>query len=360
LQQLRWISGESRLLRSSSCHKGLYRYKGSEIHDLVPHGKLSFEDVIVYSSNIGAVKISEKLSKSEFYRILRGFGFGSPTKVDLPGERRGILPLPGRWSVLTKANIGFGQGVAVNPLQLTAAFAAAVNGGKLYRPHLMKRIANPLGETVNEKRPMLVRKVIKPSTSHELRRILGKVVAKGTGKAAAIHGVEVVGKTGTAQKADPSGGYSKDKYVASFIGAMMDIKPRLVILVTIDEPGGKHRTGGKIAAPVFRKIGEGILGLCGSRPSKTFPILALAADRYRERGRRGTGHVKVRRGPKEGEWIVPDLKGLDMRQVLEICGKLKCDVAFKGVGYAIGQDPKPGKILKEGASFTVSFGGQTS
>ncbi len=342
------------------CHKGLYRYKHSEIHDVVPHKVLSFEDVIVRSSNIGAVKIAEKLGRSEFYRVLRGFGFGSPTGVDLPGERRGILPLPGRWSSLTKANVAFGQGVAVNPMQLTAAFAAAINGGYLYTPHLMKRIATPLGETIRENRPVAVRRVIKPSTSGRLRMILRKVVLKGTGKAAAIAGADVVGKTGTAQKADPSGGYSKDKYVASFIGALLDVKPRLVIFVMIDEPANGQRTGGKIAAPVFRKIGQGILGLCGSRPSKTFPILALGSDRYRTRLGRGAKRVKIRRGPKPGEWVVPDMKGLNMHQVLEICGKMKCDASFKGVGHAVRQDPLPGRILKEGAPLRVSFAGETS
>ncbi|MDQ7784659.1 MAG: penicillin-binding transpeptidase domain-containing protein [Desulfomonilaceae bacterium] len=342
------------------CHKGVYRYRNSEIHDLVPHKTLSFEDVIVHSSNIGAVKIAEKLGRDEFYRVLRRFGFGSPTEADLPGERRGTLPLPGRWSVLTKANIAFGQGVAVNPLQLTTAFAAAINGGYLYRPHLMKRIATPLGETVRENRPVLVRRVIKQSTSDHLLKILRRAVRKGTGKAAAIEGADVVGKTGTAQKADPSGGYSKEKYVASFIGALLDVKPRLVICVMLDEPSNEHRTGGKIAAPVFRKIGQGILGLCGSRPSKTFPILALASDRYKRKPARGEKHVNVRRGPKPGEWVVPDMTGLNMLQVLEICGKMKCDASFQGVGYAVRQEPRPGGILKEGAPMRVSFGGETS
>lgn len=342
------------------CHNGAYRYKNSQIHDVVPHKTLSFEDVIVRSSNIGAVKIAEKLGRSEFYRVLRGFGFGSPTGVDLPGERRGTLPLPGRWSSLTQANLAFGQGVAVNPMQITAAFAAAINGGYLYTPHLMKRIATPLGETIRENRPTAVRRVIKQSTSDRVRTILRKVVQKGTGKAAAIPGVDVAGKTGTGQKADPSGGYSKDKYVVSFVGALLDVKPRLVIFVMIDEPAGEHRTGGKIAAPVFRKIGQGILGLRGGRPDKTFPILALTADRYESGLGRDAKSVNVRRGPNPGEWVVPDMKGLNMHQVLEVCGKMKCDASFKGVGRAVGQDPLPGRILKEGAPLKVSFAGETS
>lgn len=342
------------------CQNGLYRYNGSEIHDVAPHKILSFDDVIIHSSNIGAVKISDALSKGEFYRVLNGFGFGELTSVDLPGERPGLLPPPGRWSVLTKGNIAFGQGVTVNAVQLVAAFAAAVNGGSLYRPHLMKQVTNALGETVRENSQVLVRKVVKPSTSENLVEILRSAVAKGTGKAAAIPGVDVIGKTGTAQKASPSGGYSQTKYVASFIGALMGIKPRLVIFVMLDEPAGKIRTGGKIAAPVFRKIGQGILALCGSKPSEDDLILASSINGLRKAGAPLLRSVPVRKGPRPGEWIVPDLKGLDMRRVLEVCGKIKCDVTLEGTGHVVKQSPKPGQILKEGAPLAVSFEGQTS
>jgi len=343
------------------CHNGHYRFKGAEIHDLVPYKKLTFDEILIHSSNIGAVKISEKLTKSELYRAFQGFGFGSPTGVDLPGERRGVLLVPGKWSALTKPNISFGQGVTVNALQMTAAFAAAVNGGSLYKPHLMKRMANALGETIRENPPVLVRQAIKESSSRDLVEILRRVVAEGTGKAAEIAGAEVIGKTGTAQKADQSGGYSKDKYVASFIGALMALKPRLVIFVVIDEPAGKNRTGGKIAAPTFRKIGEGILALCGSKPINTDRLIFAASPRpARSVGAAIEKKVAVRKGPKPGEWIVPELKGLDMREVLDVCGKIKCDAAFTGTGHAVNQNPKPGSVLKEGAPLTVNFEGQKS
>lgn len=344
-----------------NCHQGVFRYKGAQIHDVVPHKELTFEDIIVRSSNIGAVKVSERLSKSEFYRILKGFGFGTSTEVDLPGERHGVLPLPGRWSVLTQANIAFGQGIAVNPLQLTTAFAAAINGGNLYRPHLMKRMANALGETVRENPPVLVRRVIKPSTSREVVEILRKAVEKGTGKAANVPGVYVIGKTGTAQKADPAGGYSKDKYVSSFLGALMDVKPRLVIFVMIDEPSVQHRTGGQVAAPLFRQIAQGILALCGNKPSEPRPIVARAEEEtVPKTAPVSKKSVPVRRGPRAGEWIVPDFKGLDMRRVLDLCAKMKCDASFQGTGVAVGQVPGPGKILKEGDPLKVSFKGQAS
>jgi len=342
------------------CHSGLYRYQGSEIHDIVPYKHLSFEDVIIHSSNIGAVKISEKLTRGDFYRMLCRFGFGAATDVDLPGERPGLLPVPGKWSVLTKANIAFGQGISVNPVQLTTAFAAAVNGGTLYRPHVVSRITNALGETIRENRPTAVRRVIKPATSEAVVDILQHVVEKGTGKAAAIPGVCVVGKTGTAQKADRSGGYSQDRYVASFIGGLLGLKPRLVIFVMLDEPAGKSRTGGKLAAPVFRKISEGILALCGSKPQTPDLILASASGTRPKIGPGSRGSIRVRKGPKPGEWIVPDLKGFDMRQVVEACGRMKCDTSFRGVGHVVDQNPKAGSILQEGALLKVSFEGQTS
>ena len=339
------------------CHNGVYRYQGHEIHDIVPQKNLTFEEVIIHSSNIGAVKMSDKLSRGELYRVLQGFGFGAPTQVDLPGERPGSLPVPGRWSTVTKGNIAFGQGLSLNAIQLCAAFAAAVNGGSLYRPYLMKRVTNALGETVRENRPVQVRKVIKPSTSTVVVDVLASVVTKGTGKAAAIPGVQVVGKTGTAQKADRAGGYAQDKYVASFIGALMSIKPRLVILVVLDEPGVKHRTGGKVAAPLFRRISEGILASCGSAPTNQDLVIASSPGAFPGAGAAPYKSVKVRKGHNPDEWIVPDLKGLNMRQVVEVCGKMKCEASFQGTGHVESQDPKPGSVLKEGASLAVSFKG---
>ncbi|MBI5252650.1 MAG: transpeptidase family protein, partial [Desulfomonile tiedjei] len=342
------------------CRNGVYKYNGAEIHDLVPHKNLAFEDVIVQSSNIGAVRISEKLKKTEFYAILSAFGFGDLSGLDLPGERPGVLAVPGKWSVLTKANISFGQGITVNAVQLAAAFAAAVNGGSLYTPHLLKRVTNALGETIRENPPTLVRKVIKEATSEKIVEILRGVVEKGTGKTGNIPGADVIGKTGTAQKADSAGGYSPDKYVVSFIGALMSVKPRLVIYVVIDEPAGKNRTGGKAAAPVFRKIGEAVLAMCGSKPNPPDIILASSSGGFKKPAVVLPRSVTVRRGSKPGEWVVPDLKGLDMRQVLEVCGKMKCDVTFQGTGSAAGQSVKPGQILKEGAPLTVTFEGQQS
>ncbi len=342
------------------CHKGVFNYKGTEVHDVTPHKTLSFTDILVHSSNIGAVQISDKLKKSEFFMVLKGFGFGTSTGIDLPGERSGRLAPPGRWSVLTKPNIAFGQGISVNAIQMACAFAAAVNGGLLYRPHLMQKITNARGDIVKEHRPLVIRRVIKESTSAQLAEILRKVVTKGTGKLADIPGVQVIGKTGTAQKAEPSGGYSTKRYVASFVGALMESSPRLVIFVALDEPNGTHKTGGKIAAPLFRRIGEQILSRRGTTPEEV-PVHLAGPDRnHRSEPVTPKKSVKPRMGTNPGEWITPDLRGLTMRQVIEVCEEMKCEIFFNGNGLAVGQNPGPGTTLKEGCPLEVSFGGSES
>ncbi|MEW6348220.1 MAG: penicillin-binding protein [Thermodesulfobacteriota bacterium] len=345
---------------SFDCHQGLFKYKGTEVHDVTPYKTLSFTDILVHSSNIGAVQISDKLKKSEFFMVLKGFGFGTTTGIDLPGERSGRLAPPGRWSALTKPNIAFGQGISVNAIQMVAAFAAAVNGGVLYKPQLVRRITNARGDTVKETRPLVVRRVIKESTSAQLVEILRQVVTRGTGKLANIPGVQAIGKTGTAQKAEPSGGYSTKRYVASFVGALMESKPRLVIFVALDEPNGTHKTGGKIAAPLFSRIGSQILSLRGTNPQEV-PVLLTGAERnHRSEPTTPKQTVKPRMASNPGEWIIPDLRGLSVRQVIEVCEEMKCEVFVRGTGLAVGQNPGPGATLKEGSPLEVSFEGSES
>jgi cell division protein FtsI (penicillin-binding protein 3) len=338
-------------------NNGLYRYNGHEIHDVSPHKNLTFDEILINSSNIGAVKVSEKLTKNEYYHMLKGFGFGTLTHIDLPGERPGLLPAPNRWSILTKANIAFGQGISVNPIQLALGFAAAVNGGKLYKPRLLTKITNASGEKVFENPPLLLRRTITEESSAALVDILRKTVTQGTAKAAAIPGVDIIGKTGTAQKADSAGGYSKDRFLMSFVGAIMSIKPRIVILVIIDEPAaGNDRTGGKVAAPVFKKIAEGILALSGNAPCPNGQLVNNKQGVQTPVSKLLQNSEPIA-GKMIGEWIMPDLKGSDLRQVVDICGKIKCDLSIDGVGHVARQIPNPGDIIREGGAIKVSCSG---
>jgi cell division protein FtsI (penicillin-binding protein 3) len=350
--------GKANSLDSFFCHNGLYKTHGEKIHDTRPHKWLTLEQILVYSSNIGAAKIADKLSRDEFYRTLRRFGFGSPTGVDLPGERGGVVPEPAKWSGISKSNIAFGQGVTVNALQLCRAFAAIVNGGLLVRPHLMTRISKSHGATVARSRPQPPQRIIQASTSAKMVSILRKVVTRGTGKAARVESLEIIGKTGTAQKARKSGGYSRQRYVASFLGAVMNLRPRVVIYLMLDEPSRRHKTGGKVAAPVFRNIAKGIAAMCGGNPSDLPPV-QMARDNSRPWPpvQAGARTIDVKKGSVKGQWIMPDLTGLTMRQAVDVCAKIKADMVLKGKGIVVKQKPSPGRRIMEGDRITVFFEG---
>jgi cell division protein FtsI (penicillin-binding protein 3) len=221
------------------------------IHDAEkrPTETLTVGQILSHSSNVGAVTLAELLGPERLARWIVRFGFGQKTGIDFPGESAGIvLPLD-RWSGSTIGNVPIGQGIAVTPVQMAAAYAAVSNGGVWATPHLVDHVSGG-GHPHVERRRMLSRRV-----SAELMSMLENVVAEGTGTLAAVPGYRVAGKTGTAAKPDGLGGYSTTKYVASFVGVVPAEKPRLVILVAIDEPRGAI-WGGVVAAPAFQQIAQ--------------------------------------------------------------------------------------------------------
>jgi cell division protein FtsI (penicillin-binding protein 3) len=234
------------------CENGAMVYGRRWIRDHKPYGWLSFAEVFEYSSNIGTVKISERLSSFRLYQYIRRFGFGEKSFVDLPGESAGQLRPPQEWSRFSHASLAIGQEIAVTPLQLITAFAAVANGGVLMRPRIVRRIDSPEGTKVFA--PEERWRVLSRQTAEKLTEIFTGVVVRGTGKLAAVQGYTVAGKTGTAQKVDPDrGGYSRHKVLTSFVGYVPAEAPQLVVLVIVDEPQ-TLRWGGRAAAPVFRRI----------------------------------------------------------------------------------------------------------
>jgi cell division protein FtsI (penicillin-binding protein 3) len=203
---------------------------------------LTVAEILAQSSNVGAVKVGLLLGAKRFDRWVRRFGFGSPTGVDVPGESPGIVPRPDRYSGASLGNLPIGQGLAVTPIQMSAAYGAIANGGVLRPPHVV------------EGAPVGARRVIRARTAHLLSRMLQGVLGPGgTAEEAAVKGYKLAGKTGTAQKPDGHGGYSKTRFVASFIGYAPARRPRLLVSVMVDEPkGGIY--GGVVAAPAFEKI----------------------------------------------------------------------------------------------------------
>jgi cell division protein FtsI (penicillin-binding protein 3) len=219
------------------------------IHDAEERGTetMSVARILAQSSNVGAITLAEKLGPSRLYRWMRRFGFGSTTGVAFPGESQGFVLPPDEWSGSTIGNVPIGQGVAVTPLQMAAAYATIANRGVIMQPHLIERIDGHRAARPKKRR------VLRRAIAAELNAMLQNVVREGTGTLAAVPGYRVAGKTGTAQKPDAHGGYSGGRYVASFVGMVPASRPRLVVLVMVDEPHGAI-WGGVVAAPAFAQI----------------------------------------------------------------------------------------------------------
>jgi cell division protein FtsI (penicillin-binding protein 3) len=205
--------------------------------------ELTTADILAQSSNVGSVMIGLKLGATRFDRWVRRFGFGRPTGIELPGEERGILHRPSEYSGSSMGNMPIGQGLSVTPIQMATAYTAVANDGVLREPYLIQGDRKP------------GRRVLRAKTAHEVAKMLeGVLAAGGTAQEASVDGYTLAGKTGTAEKADKNG-YSKTKFVASFIGFAPAKDPRLLVSVMVDEPQGDYY-GGTVAAPAFERIME--------------------------------------------------------------------------------------------------------
>ena len=236
------------------CENGEYRPIPSyTLHDYHPYGWLMFRQVIEKSSNIGVGKIARILGPQDLYKYIRFYGFGQKTGIDLPGEVSGIMRPPSQWSKTSPWNIPIGQEVAITSIQAVAAISAIANNGVLMKPYVIDRIQDNKGRLIKSFAPVAVRRVLTEKTARQMQDILAGVVENGTGKAAKIAGYRSAGKTGTAQKVEPTGRYSDDKYVGSFIGFAPAENATIACIVTVDEPQPVH-FGAVVAAPGFGKV----------------------------------------------------------------------------------------------------------
>ncbi len=251
------------------CENGSIVVQGKRINDHKKFGDLTLREVMANSSNVGAIKVGLMVGDRALYDQIRAFGLGEPTGIDLPGENSGIVQPLESWGKRGGAYISFGQGISMTALQLAGVFGAIGNGGHLYQPYVVEGLGRDGGFEAPVERPVLLGKPIDPATALTLERMLEAVIEEGTGKAAAVPGYRVAGKTGTAQIA-VEGGYSPNKFVASFAGFAPARDPALVAVVRIDEPRGAYH-GGDVAAPVFGAIAEQVLLYLGVPPDREVP-----------------------------------------------------------------------------------------
>ncbi len=261
------------------CENGAYRIGNHVIHDSHEHGWLSLQQIIKYSSNIGAVKFSAITGPKYLFKTLKKFGFGEKTGIDCPGETAGSLSPFQRWTTIDAGTISFGQGVSVSALQLITAISAVANKGILMKPYAVQAITDYHGRLIKSFAPKIVRRVISEKTAGTLTRIMRTVITEGgTGVNAALDGYSACGKTGTAQKIDENGRYSNDKFIASFVGFAPVEAPKIAVLVVVDEPQKEHY-GSAVAAPAFKTIAQKTLDYMNISPKKSDGKLMVSLRR---------------------------------------------------------------------------------
>jgi len=323
------------------CGNGVIKVGNRRIHDIHPYKWLSVEDIIKYSSNIGAGEIGEKLGRERFYKYIKKFGFGEKTGIGLPGEEKGILRDYKGWSDFDLRVISFGQGISVTPIQLVAGFSAIANGGNLVKPLIVKRIINDRGDIIKEFKPRIIRRVISKRTAYIVKKMLKKVIEKGgTGERAYIKGYGVGGKTGTAQKVSRYG-YLKHRYISSFVGFLPLSNPKFAIIVVIDEPQ-KSIYGGTVAAPVFKRIAMDIIHYYKIEPKW---------EDNKKRIINISDNEKL--DVEDNKRFMPNFYNMSIRKVLK---KMKgYPVEIIGSGIAVNQYPEPDTPINGDRKYIIMF-----
>ena len=338
---------------------GEIRVGNSTTKDMHTYGVISFEDVIVLSSNVGAIKVGLRLGPERFSRYVRRFGFGESISRDLPGESRGIVHNPSKITELDLKSMSMGYGVSVTPLQMAAAASAVANGGELIEPRIVRSIISN-GIRTPERKRRVIRRAIGSETAAELTEIMEAVVERGTAKQAQISGYTVAGKTGTAEKL-VNGRYSQDEHYASFVGFVPSRQPELTILVVIDGPQKPLYTGGAVAAPVFRRIAEAALRHLAIPPTidPSSPLL-VSAETTKDISVAPTGTYQVEesisvKNESLQNGIMPNLRGLSARKVIEVLADMGLTARLSGNGFVINQDPSPGTRVKRGEVAVINL-----
>ena len=387
-----------------NCGNGEISLGKRVIHDTHAYGVLSVADAFAKSSNVGAIRLAQKLGKERFYEYIGRFGFGRRTGIELPGESRGIVNPLESWRPDSIGSVAIGQEISVTLLQAVTAMGAIANKGVLVKPHIVRQVLLPSGRPTYEARPE-TRQIVSPQTAEAMTELLTRVVTHGTARhAIRLAGYTAAGKTGTPQKADGVHGYKTGKFMPTFAGFVPATNPRFAIIVMVDEPQGLHQ-GGSVSAPIFNLIAEAALGDYAVQPDdKAFrQSLAALSKRYEtgaseddardqaaaieiaraeeapapEAPRSGapvsgrdvqvsTNITRASPGPSppaapkappgSGEtYLMPDFTGRGVRAVMQACAHLKLDVRLVGAGVAVRQSPPPGTRVRAGDPCRIEF-----
>lgn len=335
---------------------GNYRFKKILIKDSHASSWMDVRGVFSNSSNIGMSKLSQHIENEDLYIYLRGFGLGNYTYINLPSEVRGTLKKPENWTEYSKSSISYGYEISVTPIQMATVYSAIVNGGILYQPTVVKKILNNDGSLYREFEPKEIRRVISEETSERMKKLFFEVVDKGTGKKAKINGINIGGKTGTSRQI-VEGSYSREKYNSSFIGFFPVENPKYLVFVLANSPTQHAYYGGDVAAPVFRNISERIINLDPKLELKSeldHDLKLVAVTEFQTsldsiNGKRNLSVIRTKNNIRQtNKWIMPDLRGLSIRDAVFEMTKRKIQYTLKGNGRITEQSIPPGTKLKKG------------
>jgi len=363
------------------CQMGKILVAGRVIHDWHPFGILTVRQVLAHSSEVGTIKVALRLGAPRFYHVVRQFGMGQLTGIDLPGESRGLLAPLDDWSATSVASIATGQEVGVTAVQIISAISAIANGGILYRPRIVEEVRGPNG-AVDLTSGRAPRRVTDERTAAEVRGMMEDVMIEGTGKSIQLDGYTSGGKTGTAQKIDPATGrYSRTNYIASFVGFAPVNDPAATVLVSIDSPVGEHY-GDEVAGPVYKRIMQQVLayldvphdvpmpsdletaknnrlGKSGETNAQSSVGNAASVTRFEEaiaRNKASGDSAPTAEFADAKGVVVPNLAGQTIRGVMEQCSRLGLAPSVIGDGIALQQFPGAGSQVPRGSRVTVLLG----
>ena len=319
---------------------------GERITDLGVYGDIDVSQIIKYSSNVGAAKASETIDATSFYYLLSSFGFGRKTGVPFEGERSGYLRLPQQWSQRSKPTLAFGHEISVTALQMLSAATVIANEGLRLQPILVKKVASPQGKIIKEfgRTVMSDREVVRPEVALEMLEMMESATEDGgTASRAAIEGMRVSAKSGTAQVSLPSGGYAEDRFIASFLGIFPTQDPRLIVYVVIENPQAEFPYGGIHASPVFREIAVELI---------RYYDIPLSDDPSLQHS--GLVELQIPTAITLST-TMPDLLGAPKRLLLPLLGREDLRVLISGEGRVVRQTPAAGAPITEGMQIRLEL-----
>lgn len=335
--ELGGITAEDTFNTSGGYYPDIFKkYHMTPITDLGNYGVLNAESTLIKSSNVAVSYMSETVNSTDYYRMLKNFGFGQTTGIPLNGESNGILSEPSKWNTRTKPTISFGQEIATSAIQMITASTVFANSGILLKPQIIKKIVAPDGTIIKEYGREPIREVLSPEVATSILHMMQKVTEEGTARRAKIEGFNISAKTGTAQAYDKETGlYSTTDFLGSILAIFPTEDPQIIIYIVIDKPMGDYTYGGRIGSPMIKEIAEELI-----------PIMGL--DLSNSRTFIHTGNIRLAKPEFDIEkTTIPDFTGYSKRTVLNYIKEKDLETNINGSGWVVFQFPPPGTEITE-------------